>query len=494
MCVAPPLPDSDIYDDDDEIKCGLGGPGCFDNDEWLTPTETYENDPDMEPAAAKHETQLPGDAVDDFTVNPGPSTLDEVLRWASRHMSQLTQVAPAMYNCFVETMCGTSSSVRLCTDFSGLGASEMAMAQLDRAAREAGHNPTATQVYRSTDILPHCQAVLKSHEGTGSPEHIFGDPLDRCPTQARWKLNNAKRQTDRIIARRLALREPTELVTQEQCQDLVQQCEAILSTVQLSRDRKDYCFKHRKRCQFAPPKPRGNEAKKVRDVTVAAVTCTDYSHMGKQRCMSGTSIVQLLFFFLELVTDLPDMIVLECTVRFPLALLRRFLSKQYHIQGLIFSPTHMGIPSSRWRQYILLWNREKLKPPALRFDNFGFGRVFWHDMRVTGDIYFTSSDQEHYDEIINKYRQKRGFPAMRKGLSRTWALEEVLPPGTMQHYYAFKDMANIQGKTTHAIVNINQSPFPYHTSVLARASTASKHHIAARGQRQGFPQTPSFCL
>ena len=350
VCTAPPLPGSGIFEDDDENMDGLGGPDCFDQVQCATPTEIYDSGSDREPEAATRNMPLPHEDAPDFAVPPGPSTLDEVLHWANRHIFRLTQLAPAMYDRFVETMYGTSSSVRLCTDYPGLGASEMALAQLDAAARQDGHNHTATQVYRSTDILPHCRAVLKSHEGVAAPEHVFGDLLDRCPSRARRELNNAKHQTDRIIARRLALGDPARIVMQEEGQALVEQCDAILKTAQLSRDRKAYCYKHCKRCRVAPPQPRDNEAKKVRDVTVAGVTCTDYSHMGKQRCMSGASIVPLLVFFLELLTDLPDIIVLECTVRFPVALLQRFLLRMYHIQVLNFSPTHMGIPSSRWRR------------------------------------------------------------------------------------------------------------------------------------------------
>ena len=70
-------------------------------------------------------------------------------------------------------------------------------------------------------------------------------------------------------------------------------------------------------------------------IVVAGVACTDYSSMGHGLQNTGTTVLVFYAFAFKVLADLPQIVLLECTVLFYTVLLKIFEGK-YIIQLIDF--------------------------------------------------------------------------------------------------------------------------------------------------------------
>ena len=308
--------------------------------------------------------------------------------------------------------------------------------------------------HRASDILPHARSVLLAHKGMAAPRHVFGDLFDRIPRDALKEMQTAQRKITKKV--RQACRANSESKARAICRrlgaELCAECERILSQpcYAISVSRKAFCYKHNRCCRVSgcSGDPAG-----IITIMVAGVTCTDYSSMGNGLQNTGTTVLVFYAFAFQVLADLPEIVLLECTVLFDTIVLKIF-SSEYLIQCIDFSPREMGIPSSRPRKYMLLTRASKVAM-RLPFDRFHFGNLFFANRIASSQMYIVVSPEFRQAGLINCLRKQRGYlPHLD---SEPWTLRQVLAPGTYESLQGYRTRAAEVGEKD-GYVNLQQTP------------------------------------
>ena len=370
------------------------------------------------------------------------------MRWAHRYGQHFKVHDPAFFAALLNTLlCG----IRLCTDYSGMGCAEMALANI--IAGMGGDFPNVF-CHRASDILPHARALLLSHTGVAAPRHVFGDLFDRIPTAAFKEMQTAQRKISKKV--RQAWQTHTEFKARAICRalglELCAECERIMSQPchAISRTRKAWCYKHNRCCCVSGS---SSDSAGIITILVAGVTCTDYSSMGSGLHNTGATVLAFYAFAYQILADLPEIVILECTVLFDTTVLRIF-SDEYVIQVIDFSPRELGVPSSRPRKYMLLTRTSKIRL-HLPFDRFHFGKLFFARRTASSQLYIVVSDEFRQEGLINSLRKQRGYLKLLDG--RPWTLRQVLAPGMFSRLNGYRTLAAEVGEED-GFVNIGQSP------------------------------------
>ena len=155
---------------------------------------------------------------------------------------------------FMETLMENyENGLVISTDFSGMGAPEMAMCSLTQALAGWGVDMPMVQFWRAVDKMDLARQVLTTHAGQGCPQHVFGDLLSQvspnvaalmseAQAEAESALNQMKHDSDESVAE-------SERV-QSIGNALVDRLSEILSTADFKTH--SYCHRCRKQCPLEP--------------------------------------------------------------------------------------------------------------------------------------------------------------------------------------------------------------------------------------------------
>ena len=161
--------------------------------------------------------------------------------------------------------------LQICTDYSGMGTVEMAIASiLDELSLRMGSELAANvRFYRAADIAPLCRDILMS-PSRSSPEHVFGNVTHRVPVEIRNQLWEAREVANKQFASYLqagfSSKEAACLAGDEMAEEMI----GTLETCSFASDARAWCYKHKRQCRIHGPPHAADGLRLV----AAGTTCT----------------------------------------------------------------------------------------------------------------------------------------------------------------------------------------------------------------------------
>jgi len=251
-----------------------------------------------------------------------------------------------------------SRGIEFTTDYSGSGQAERAKQNLTELAKTL--DPAAelkTVCTRSCDILPHCRQVLHALPGDGC---VMADMTERLPPALRTDIENIIAAYQAKLVKQLQEfgKKKDRAFTQQLGDAFVAEVAHLMleHTLNGSFDPnlKLPSTKHGKLCSVYPV--RGNNVGGCPlKGNVSGISCIDWSERGSQAGSFGKGAVAWCTLMWDLLNDDLDWALLECTRHYRHPQLEVVLA---HIGAsvfpVVFSPSHLGLPCTRYRKYMLV--------------------------------------------------------------------------------------------------------------------------------------------
>ena len=327
---------------------------------------------------------------------PVPRSPSELWHWVVRFAHRL-QYNIFQVNFLAVLISKLLENVHTVTDFSGLGAPEIAahhiLAFCQRHVPSDVSQRLRWHFGRASDFSRVCRQALALHGGSPTaPACILGDQTARVPrdllarvkalydegmaeAQERIK-NSGERATDvyksvgeRVFAMAADIFFQTEVTDDE-------------------RQKTAYCYRHKRQCpiQTASGSLRG---------CVAGVLCYDFSSRGHQRgLLAYSSSILLLIWIRERLLYREDWAVVECVPGFNHGVFK-YLAHLYDVFTIVVCSSLFGAPSTRRRKLMFL-----LKKTSLRWSSkvsndleHAFKYFFSIPVMFTSEIYFNAPKQ-----------------------------------------------------------------------------------------------------
>ena len=170
------------------------------------------------------------------------------------------------------------------------------------------------------------------------------------------------------------------------------------------RRRMQHCYRCSRPCIVCPPKDSSS-----RCMVVAGVECIDYSTFGSRQEWVGDSMVVLICWIAQMISDRPELILLECVLGFKVAALEALLV-HYHLLWVEFCPTNLGIPTVRERKYMLLSHKAttQVNVPLSEVEAKDFfSSLFYRTLIAEGSVYVAAEQDEIQQELVDEALQRR---------------------------------------------------------------------------------------
>ena len=213
----------------------------------------------------------------------------------------------------------TSHKMRLTTDYSGLGAAEIAFVKLPQTM-----NPKAViSVLRAGDKKASMRKALMGHKGRSKARCVFGDMMARMPSRLFNALQDLKARTLRVQQRLCEEGGSLAEISEGLGQSFIRA--AIDLVMNYAADHKDFlndrtmawCYVHKKQCKIFHGAGMQDEIDEVLEIHLAGMSCYDWSKMGMQAKWLGESTWPFLQWCLERLIQDEDLILVECFPDFP---------------------------------------------------------------------------------------------------------------------------------------------------------------------------------
>ena len=336
------------------------------------------------------------------------SSLHDLLAWPEVFWMEIASSNSPMHFQLLHNL--FQKPFRLMTDYSGCGGPEMAMDRILSAALKLGFADAQTAgvldtvvCYRAREINPSCRKVLiasAAQHGRG-PLHVFGDILEGLPRRARRELADigkrverdrkaGQRSIARAASRGKAKAKAVKKLNEQLAITMRREVQHTLGEVRFAAGRKQKCFRCGRLCSVT-----GKQG--VPTLVVAGVTCVDWSRIGLGKGCSGPSYIVFCAWALQILADMPELVIVECVQQFDLALLEVFKHK-YTYTAIDFAPLNLGFPSERRRRYMILALRESITqhiPGPMPL----FANLFFKPSMLSCDTFCTASEDDMRDDV-----------------------------------------------------------------------------------------------
>ena len=185
-------------------------------------------------------------------------------------------------------------------------------------------------------------------------------------------------------------------------------------------------------------------------VRVAGITCTDWSVRGLRAGTLGKSALAFAAFMWECFhDDGVDAILVECTSQYRHADIERILGQNFELSDAVFSVTELGIPTERWRKYMVLlriggrlrWQK------GHQFSRQRLLEVFGRRLVCNGHVYMDSTAKEVTRPYADWLARRRGFPE-RDHEGKRWAFRTLTSKKTRDRIDAHLEYASRRGMST----------------------------------------------
>jgi len=303
----------------------------------------------------------------------GPRNLSEVLGVLRPAVAKVVEVAREAGMMLNDRLAGTDwEEVVVTTSYSGMGCAEAAISMVRHHLLEIGIVAKVT-MFSATDINAICRAVLLRHKAESASEHVFGDVLDRIPSDLRQKLENAAARlrssvTRRTGAERLAKGADAAAAYRKAAvlrlgRRYIQDVRKLLEQTAFPAGQLASCQRHGCMCRVCPVKDTRGHPHPLH-VEIAGTTCTAWSSMGAGWGWLDKSALPCMVWMFWVLAVEPDIVLHECTPRFQHQQLADILDGKFWCESVVMSPEDWGVPAKRPRRYTMLLNRKWQLPAA----------------------------------------------------------------------------------------------------------------------------------
>ena len=390
--------------------------------------------------------------------------------------------------------------IHLLTDYSGTGQPE-AVLHRARSLAEGFGVAVKLDCARASDVAAHCREVLLAYD---SPRMcVLGDLVAR--QSARFR----KRLAAITIATRCKLREAT-----TQCSNPDKRCtlaerarfiwlhkvRALIVNSPCSTEQKAYCYRHQTECPAVPSPSALPDGKAPLRLCVAGISCLDWSSRGSRKKTLGKGSAAWASFLKEIYDSEPDTVVLECTRAYRHEDLEFVLGSKYTLSWLVFSPTQVGIPSERFRKYmIMMKNGGMLKwKPGAEISEANFLKTFGRRLVVSGHVYMHSTPDGLIQSELDRCASRRHLPS-RDADGKTFSFRSLLTPKRSAILAEWEEHANARGHGPHDEVMYDIAHHPRFGNLTAAAPAITTKNmpwsrqlsrpmlVEEKLEAQGFP-------
>lgn len=273
-------------------------------------------------------------------VNPlpdGPSCFEDVFFWPEDVTRRILQVRRLRH---VRTEV-KRIKVHLTSSYSGAGFGEAGIQKIAASFRRLTLFDVEVVSHSQTEINEECQKVLEG-------EHLFRNLLDRVCSSVVGEIERRQNAKLDILKQKPEFdKDLKNQLSDEFIQEIAEYLDGLESSVWASRAR---CLKRKNLCNWAPSIPKDEPGVLHLWFEVAGNTCTPWSARGKQMgWLDRMSVPALVWTWsLRNCERQPDVILNECTPRWPAEAFFQRVFSHAITETASFSPTDLGHSDRHW--------------------------------------------------------------------------------------------------------------------------------------------------
>ena len=347
---------------------------------------------------------------------PPPSNPGELWRWPTRFGYRL-QYNLFQINFFAELISKLLETVHTVSDFSGLGAPELAAHQiLAYCQRQVWPDQELEWRFgRASDFSKVCRRALALHAPSPTaPACIMGNQMDRIPKalleQVRSLYDEGTQKAKDLIAADPGQRSSKDIYNSigkdvfaaaanlflekvsvaiagaEQVACASADVMHVLSDGVLKQTA--YCYTHKQHCPISGASTSGCGLRGC----VAGVLCYDWSSRGLKRgLLAFQSSILLIIWMCERLLYQEDWCIVECVPAFDHRVFK-YIAHVYELQYVIVCSSLFGAASTRKRKLMFLLKRSALRWHAAVTENIqeAFEHLFMIPAVFNSEIYFSA--------------------------------------------------------------------------------------------------------
>ena len=360
----------------------------------------------------------------DFSKFPlGPTDRCGVLRCVEGFMDGM----PRVWKDNLSDKFCSAGGLAMTSDYSGVGQPELALRRikgwlLDNRWQE---NAPRLKFQRSCEILPHAREALL--EAGADDECVFGDMTKRMPIKLLEKvllLRDKYREIQKQAMDTISADTKAVMVAKHEAESkyLTDVKELILAEKTDIHKMMSWCYRHECMCLSNPPASHDQIS-----MSVAGISCIDWSVRGKKLGSLGDGCLSWTCYMREVIHYQYDIVVLECTRGYQEADAIFMLAHLYVFEYCIFSPSEIGVPSERWRKYmVFIHRRGKVQwIPGQELNRENLLKTFGRRLACDGHVYMDHTPEHMVDEHIGVLAARQGMPA-RDEDGRPWKARSVM--------------------------------------------------------------------
>ena len=419
----------------------------------------------------------------------GPTDRIGVLRCVEGQL----EAAPSVWMDNLSDKFCNGGGLAMTSDYSGIGQPELAMRRIrdylrDHRCQDGRGAPQLT-LQRASEILAIARETLI--EAGTDDECVFGDMTKRMPAELLEKITllrdkcreMQKQAMDAVVADTDALMEAKHAAESKYLSGVK---ELILAEKTYINKQLSWCYKHNRMCPSNPPASDDQIS-----MSVAGVSCIDWSVRGKKLGSLGVGCLSWTCYMREVIHCQYDIVVLECTCGYQEKDAIFMLGHLYVFEGCIFSPTEIGVPSERWRKYmVFIHRRGKVQwIPGQELSRENLLQTFGRMLACDGHVYMDHTPDYMIQKQIVALAARLGMPA-RDENGRPWKARSVMTRLSRARLESYEELLNKKGQSGVASAylrrRVAEGGLWPHERVRARAHAEEPHlvHVLRQAHAQ----------
>ena len=366
--------------------------------------------------------------------------------------------------------------IHLVTDYSGTGQPEAVLQRARSLAAELGV-VAKVDCARASDIAAHCRQVLLAID---CPDMcVLGDLVARQSAKFQKRLAATTDAARCKIQEAMSNPDPDRRCTlaERAREDWLHKVRALIVSSPCSTEQKAYCYRHQTECPVVPS-PDVTDGKTPLRFVVAGISCLDWSSRGLQKKTLGKGAEAWACLLKEIFDGEPDTVVLECTRGYRHEDLELVLGSKYTLCQLVFSPTEVGIPSERFRKYMVMMKiggMLKWKPGA-EISEANFLKTFGRRLAVSGHVYMHSTPDKLIQSELDRWASRRNLPS-RDADDKAFSFKSLLTTSRLAILEEWEEHATARGHGPQDEVMHDIAHHPQWGNLTAAAPAITRKNI-----------------
>lgn len=339
--------------------------------------------------------------------------------------------------------------LRMYTDYSGSGQPEHAAARiwdcLAASMDPPPHQHAGPRCIRASDIDENCRKVLCAFPGDMC---VLGDIVQRQGVKFGRRLESIVKNAQNnlgIELKRANSDEAANLVYERSRTRWLRSVKRLIEANASDDDGTAWCDKHGKECPIYKFEPLDSESTPLR-VIIAGISCIDWSSRGSQRKTLGKGALAWASLMREIVMFSPDAVILECTRQYRHEDINEILGQRYDMWPITFSPTEVGVPSERYRKYmVLLQKHGRLSwTPSAELTLETFLGAFGRRLASNGHVYLADTPEHVVEAEASRWAARRHLPP-KDADGKRLAFEDLLTRKAVERMQSWQTLLESNG-------------------------------------------------